>query len=83
MRTKAHEAEVTHMRGGGYRAECACGWWTDHPSETLALDAVFFHGAKDDPCDKCRQWIVQNDPFDYVSAHAYEQASRRAHRMHA
>lgn len=35
-RGAADEVEVTEMMGGGFRAECSCGWWEDNNVLPLA-----------------------------------------------
>jgi len=39
----AHPTELTPMQKGGCRAECACGWWQDHPTDKLAARAALLH----------------------------------------
>ena len=38
-----HEAEVTHMINGNFRAECSCGWHIDFEDEYDAAHSAHHH----------------------------------------
>jgi hypothetical protein len=49
------------MRRGDYRAECSCGWWSDHdrePDARRALDAHLHDAIRARGCRYCAEWLT-------------------------
>ena len=76
-----HDAEVTPMKNGRYRAECPCGWWRDHLIPNQAIRSMRIH-QEGEPCEACYDWLIDHHPDHYESLDLYLEWAQRAHRKH-
>lgn len=77
-----HDAEAGPMLAGGWRAECKCGWWTDHPDQPAAVVEARRHNRTATSCAQCAEWQSCNPVTAWPTVNAYLVALLVQHRQH-